>query len=200
MSLTFTLGGCSLSLGVSWFALLAFCCLFGGETSGAFSLLAMLLHEGSHLGMMAALHRLPRQVTLTALGCRMILDDACPLPPLRRVLVSLAGPGGNLLCWGCCVLAGAGEHPFAWGSLALGIFHLLPAEPLDGGLALRAALSARLAPAAAERVSLACTLLTVLPLGALGFLVLLRTRYNFTLLALAVYLMLYLVLREDRFL
>ena len=37
----------------------------------------------------------------------------------------------------------------------------------------------------------------LLPLWVLGFWVLLRTRYNYTLLALALYLMLYLVLGKD---
>ena len=200
MSLTFSLGPCPVRVGFSWLALLTFCCLFGGEAGSAFSLLAMLLHEAAHLGVMVLLGSPPRRVELTALGCDLVLDAARPLPPARQALVSLAGPAGNLLCWGCCALLGLREHPFAWVSLALGLFHLLPAEPLDGGLAIRAACTARLGPARARRVSRVLTVATVLPLGALGFLVLLRTRYNFTLLALAVYLMLYLVLREDRFL
>lgn len=200
MTLTFSLGNCPVQVGFSWFALLAFCCLFGGEAGGAFSLLAMLLHEGFHLAAMALLHRPPKRVELTALGCTMVLDPARPLSLGQQGAVSLAGPVGNLLCWLLCLPFGLGDHPFAWGSLALGAFHLLPAEPLDGGLALRALLTARLGPERGRKVSFLVSLGVIAPLGALGFLVLLRTRYNFTLLALSVYLMLYLVLREDRFL
>ena len=198
--ISFSLGGCRFSLGFSCFALLAFCCLFLGAGGSAFFLLAVLFHEGAHIVVMAHFGAMPAAVQLTALGCRMVPRRDKLLPYGEQALVSLAGPGCNLLCAGGmgCFFQG-GDHPFFWSSLVLGILHSLPVEPLDGGMAFRCFLSSRMAERTASRISLWVSLLILFPLAVLGFLLLLRTRYNFTLLALSMYLMLYLVLKRDLF-
>ena len=48
----------------------------------------------------------------------------------------------------------------------------------------------------AGRICTAVSVLLAFLLGTLGFSVLLRTRYNFTLLLLALYILLYLVLKR----
>lgn len=197
--LTFRLGRCRLDLRFSAFALLAFCCGFAGAFNGAATLLAVSLHEAAHLVALWALRAPPKRVTLSALGCRIALDPTRPLSAGQSAAVSLAGPLGNLLCFLCLALFGFWDAPLAWVSLGMGAFHLLPVEPLDGGLALRSLLQRRLPPERARRVTFLLSLGLLVPLGAAGFLVLLRTRYNFTLLAVSVYLMLYLVLGRDLF-
>ena len=67
----------------------------------------------------------------------------------------------------------------------LGALQSLPIGPLDGGQALAALLCSKLGPRRAERVSTALSVLTLFPLAALGFWALLRSQYNFTLLAAA---------------
>lgn len=106
-------------------------------------------------------------------------------------------PGVNLLCAGGMLAAGETAHPFFFASLGLGLLHSLPIEPLDGGLALRSLLSLRLGPRRAGRFATGVSLLFLFPMAVLGFLILLRTRYNFTLLAMSLYLMLYLLLGKD---
>lgn len=196
MSFRFRAGPCRVEVGFSCFMLLCFACLFAGERAPAM-LLAMLCHEGGHLLALGAFGAAPRQVALSALGCQMVLPPGPGLAGGPAVAVSLAGPGVNLLCFAGCALAGQAGSPFALASLALGGLHLLPIEPLDGGLALHRLLGCRLSPAQAERASRWVSAGLLAPLGALGFWVLLRTRYNYSLLALALYLMLYLVLGED---
>ena len=82
-------------------------------------------------------------------------------------------------------------------NLALGILHLLPIEPLDGGLAVHAFLRGKIAAGKADKICLVLSITLLLPLSILGFLILLQTRYNFSLLALSIYLMLYLVLGRN---
>ena len=82
---------------------------------------------------------------------------------------------------------------------ALAAFHLLPIAPLDGGQALFALLSRRLPTERAGTVVWAFSLLILLPLAVLGFWVLLQSRYNFSLLAVSVYLMFLLVFKRGRF-
>ncbi len=90
-----------------------------------------------------------------------------------------------------------GLRSFARANLALALVHSLPVEPLDGGLALRYLLRGLLGAGRAEKISRISSALCVFPLALLGFWVLLRTRYNYSLLALSLYLMLYLVLGKD---
>ncbi len=181
----------------SCFALLAFCCIFTGMDGGAACLLAVLLHEAAHILILGLLHALPSRLVVTALGCRMICTKENFISEWQQAAVSLAGPGMN---WLCFLLAAAlhGENAvFAKASLALGMIHSLPIEPLDGGLALRYILKKMFSEENAERISRMISATLLLPLGVLGFLVLLRTHYNYSLLALSLYLMLYLVMGQD---
>lgn len=103
----------------------------------------------------------------------------------------------NWLCFLLAASFGLGGSGFAGANLALGIAHSLPIEPLDGGLALRYLLRQRHGALWAEKASRIVSAAFLFPLAALGFLIVLRTRYNYSLLALSVYLMLYLVLGWD---
>lgn len=191
------LGGCQIKIKFSCFALLAFCCLFAGFSSSASVFLSALLHELSHLAVLFLFRAPPGASVFSALGCQIVLGSGKKLSYLQNAAVSLAGPAANLLCWLILYVLGRAGTVFAMSCLALGILHSLPVEPLDGGLALKALLSACFGPAPAEKITLFLSLICLIPLGVLGFLVLLRTRYNFTLLALSLYLMLYLVLKRD---
>lgn len=195
--LTVSFRGCCLHFKFSFFALLAFCCLFTGATSSAFLLLAVILHESAHLLTMILFGSPPKAVQFSALGCQIVLPEKNPLSYGRSALVSLAGPACNLLCFGIMMLFSQGNHMFAVASFTLGMFHCLPIEPLDGGLALRAILSGVLDSEKAEKITFFLSLILLFPLSVLGFLILLRTRYNFSLLLLSLYLMLYLVLKRE---
>ena len=195
--LEFAIKGCSLTIRFSFFALLAFCCLFAGASSSAFLLLAVFLHESAHLLAMCLFHAPPKSIVLSALGCRMILFEEKPMGYGKNMLVSLAGPFANLLSFGMMALFSGEAHIFAQASLTLGMFHCLPIEPLDGGLALRAFLSTFLEAERAEKITFVISLVLLFPLSVLGFLLLLRTRYNFSLLLMSLYFLLYLVLKRD---
>lgn len=197
MMLSFSWKGCQICVGFSCFALLAFCCLFLGAGSSAFVFAAAACHETGHLLLLFWLKAPPSLIKLTALGCRMVPNQGRILPYKQMALVSLAGPGMNLLCAGSMALFAQENHPFYSASLILGILHVLPVEPLDGGLAFHALLCAWMKRERDSKVSMVVSVMFLLPMGVLGFLILLRTRYNFTLLAMSLYLMLYLVLKRD---
>lgn len=195
----FPLRSCQVRLGFSCFALLSFCCLFLGADGSAFFLAAAACHEAAHVAMLFWLKAPPATVQVTALGCRIIPNREKLLSYRQMAAVSLAGPGMNWLLAGALALLGQGESYFAGANLVLGVLHSLPIEPLDGGMALHSLLCVRMKASTAARVSTALSAACLLPLAALGFAILLRTRYNFTLLAMSLYLMLYLVLKRDFF-
>lgn len=137
------------------------------------------------------------EVDFSALGLRVIPKSNSCLSDMRKTAVSLAGPAMNWLCWGISVLLNLENMPFANVSLAFALAHTLPIEPLDGGLALRYFLRYMTEDQWAERISRRVSAVLLFPLAVLGFLILIRTRYNYSLLLLSLYLMMYLVLGWD---
>jgi Zn-dependent protease len=120
--------------------------------------LAVVLHEFGHAGA-AALFKIPsKRIVLTFFGGYVQFA----WPPTKRwheIVVSAAGPAVNLISWIAAAFALNALAPtfdpnsdasrtvllalsqFAYASLILGAFNLLPGFPLDGGHILRAALS-----------------------------------------------------------
>lgn len=197
MSLSFYVGSCRVRLGFSCFALVAFCCLFTKIENGAFFMMAVILHESAHFAAMYAFRVIPASFSLSALGCRMVVPAENHLTLSQSAVVSLAGPGANWAAFLVFSLFHQGGHPFAMACLALGGLHILPIEPLDGGLALHSFLSGKIGENKAAVICRAVSVIFLIPFATLGFLVLLRSRSNFSLLALSLYLMLYLVLKWD---
>ena len=78
----------------------------------------------------------------------------------------------------------------------MAVMNLLPVEPLDGGQALFCLLAPHMEEPKATRAVLVVSVVTILPLAAAGFYVLLHSGYNFTLLAVSVYLVLLLLLKK----
>lgn len=194
--LRFQVGKCRIVVKFSFFALLAFCCIFTGIGIGLSCFLAAILHESAHLLLMWYFGAPPDAAELSAMGCRVKGSGGNRLTDRQQAMISLAGPWGNLVAavisWGI----GVGGD-FMGINLAMCILHSLPAEPLDGGLAVRYWLRSRFGEERAEWLSRAVSLAFLFPLAAAGYLLLLRTKYNFSLLALSLYLTLYLVLGKD---
>ena len=123
--------------------------------------LAVLLHEVAH-ALAARLMNTPvEEIELLPFGGAARLKQLWTLRPSQQILVALAGPVCNLLLmsagaalgfWGLMRPVQVGE--FMKINLALMLFNLLPALPLDGGRVLCALLSPRLGTERAVRVGI----------------------------------------------
>ena len=122
MSICFRLGGCPVEARFSFFALLAFCCLFLGAGNSVFFLAAAACHESAHVAALFYWKAPPAKLLLSGLGCRLTLDPQRPLSYDKMAWVSLAGPGANLLIAVGLLLLGQGEMPFFAANFALGFF------------------------------------------------------------------------------
>jgi Zn-dependent protease len=118
---------------------------------------AILIHEFGHAGMAAALKIPSKRIVLTFFGGYVEFVRP-PQKPWQEIAVSAAGPGANLASWLFMISLLPLLEPtmandptndtvlralntFAFLSLLLGLFNLLPGFPLDGGHILRAALT-----------------------------------------------------------
>ena len=159
-------------------------------------LLASLLHEGGHFLAMLLLGDRPSRVVLGVFGARVERRRAAAVGYGVQAIVSLSGPLANLLC-AMILYRRLGHAEVVLIHALLGTFHLLPVAGLDGGEAVHALLCRRFSPHTAHTVSLALSVVVLLPLSVLGFWLLLQTRYNASLLILTIYLIILLIFKEN---
>lgn len=184
------------SVTISVYFCVSLCVLLLADRSGTlcWGLCAAVLHECGHLlAMRWVLHQVC-EVHLTAFGMQLH-RRALQTPSYgAECICALAGPlvnlvvGTILMVLPCTVPRDAIATQYA-----LGLFNLLPIDPLDGGQALRALCGRLLSPVATERVSVAVTFFCLLLLTSVVFLQVLQQQYNFSLLAIAVYLVIFFV-------
>lgn len=153
---------------------------------------AAAVHE---LGHVAAIRLLGGQVGglhLTGVGAVIVPRRNRLFSYGEECLVALAGPAASVLlalgaaAWG--QFGGADAYLLTGISLALGIFNLLPAGPLDGSRVLGALVAWAAGPDARERVNRLLTLVVAGALGGVGLWAL-RQNGNFTLLLCAGWLL-----------
>jgi Zn-dependent protease/predicted transcriptional regulator len=125
----------------------------------------IVLHELGHA--LVARHFRVRTIDITLLPIGGISHlERIPQRPLEELLVAIAGPvvngvlavlafavAGALQATGVRSNAGVLVTEFARYNVALGVFNLIPALPMDGGRVLRATLAARMDPLRATELA-----------------------------------------------
>lgn len=190
--MTFHIRDTEITLRFGFLAVLALLLSLDGGAHVLPAVLACTVHEAGHI-LAAHLCKMKLDaVRFGALGIRLVGKDMS-VGYFRRAAVSLAGPLANALSF---LLLLPVSKRYCAVQLVLFLFHILPAVPLDGGMALYSLLCTVCSEKTAGRWVTAVSALLALLLGTLGFSVLLRTRCNFTLLLISVYILLYLVLKR----
>ncbi len=187
--LVFTYGKtrCTLTFGFAAVVCAAF--VFGNAAITAGTLGCILLHETSHLLALLLLHVPPQALKMTVFGLELA---AAPCTSHQEdALVSLAGPAANLLA--AALLFFTPWKSAAKLNLLLGLFHLLPIDPLDGGQVLQHLLSLRLQQKSVQKICTAVSLCFLFPMVTAGFWMLFQRTPNITLFLLCLYLLFYLV-------
>jgi Peptidase family M50. len=193
----FRIKSCRVLIHFSIFALTSFLAIFADTKNGLLVFVSVLLHETAHLSAMLLFKICPKIITVSALGIRIKLDSLRKLSYCESFFISLAGPLSNLIAGFLCL--SLGSYNAMKINLSIGLFHLLPLEPLDGGLALKALVSKHFDKKHADKICTIISVIVVFPLMVLGFMLLIHTKNNFSLLLLSVYAMLYLMFRNGKF-
>jgi len=168
-----------------------------------FCLLSLIIHETGHLTAMCILGFPPERIKLSLF--EISISDNCRY--CRRFfdnfLIILCGPLVNFICFTLLYLLYLLHYdvlfPFAAVNLSVGLFNMLPVMSLDGGQLLYLILSRRLSEKSAEKVVNIITFIFIFPLAALGFLLLFKSKYNFSLLFVCVYLIFSLIFKKNRY-
>ena len=169
-----------------------------------FGVLSAAMHE---LGHILAIYLKKGNIKEIAFGIVNIdisgeSDNFSKAESTDELFILLSGPLINLVLslvlkliyfnGGCYII-----NLISYQNLFLGIVNLLPISSLDGGRILYILLSKKLDFILAERILNIISLLFLIPLCILGFLLLIKSKYNFSLLILGCYLLSYVLFRSD---
>lgn len=198
--LDFSIGGCRVRIHFLFLAALGVVLFTDLRQMALSGMLAALIHEGGHLLVMVLCRIPPAVVAVRPFGVLILEKSGSRRTYWKDGLVALGGPLANGITAVLLFLLQGGTRwassPLLMANLALGVFNILPVESLDGGRALSALLSGHCSPSRTERVLITSSLLVLIPLAIVGFWLLLQSKFNFSLLAASVYLMLCLVLKK----
>lgn len=185
-----------------WFAcLLCFLLTCTDNTVLCFAVLFSLLHECGHLLCGFFLHDKPQKIEFGLFGLTIVRADDIRLGYREELLEALAGPAVNLfffLLFLCISAFFRSEtmHTCCFVNLYIFLFNAMPVFSLDGGRAFWAVLCKITDnPETQQAVQKLVSFFCILGIAGFGFFVLLRSRYNFSLLLLAVYLLITLFLK-----
>lgn len=170
-------------------------CFILMDSSGTafWGILAAAVHEAGHLLVLFCENTPPKEICIRLF--EFVVVDACQTRSYgKEIVLSLAGPIANFLTASVFyMLSGFLSAPLfltiASVNLLLGLFNLLPVESLDGGKILYSLLALGFGAERAEKAVLLISFFVLLPMAVLGFFILLRSQYNYTLLLLSCYLM-----------
>ena len=185
------LGDCELVVGYEAVAALTAVLLLDRENRVIGCIAAALLHELGHILMMRRCRVRLKRVRLRLFD---VLIEAGEIPTFSaEVRITL---GGVMMNFFCAAILYPLAPRLSIPHLALGVFNLLPVMSLDGGHLLYLFLSRHYQPRTCERVLRITTFVLVLPLFAAGIYLLFRSSYNYSLLAISLYLLAILFLKN----
>lgn len=187
----------SFEFSVSYPALCLFSALIIINFEYSYCIIAVIVHELAHLTLSA-------YFKTDIVGIRISLYDIKIIEKTRHILnykkdliITAAGPLANLTLFAYYYHF---NIKFAFVNLFIGAFNLLPAANLDGGQLLYLLLSKRFTLKTTANIINIITICVSAILFFAGVLVLLNSKYNFSLLLISFYLVLSLFYKQDKFL
>ena len=163
--------------------------LFDREGRTAACLLSALIHECGHLLTMRILSYRVREIRLRLFDVRITSEE--PRCVRDDLLITVSGALSNFLFAPVFFFS----DKLFFSNLLIGAFNLLPVESLDGGRLLMILLTKMLSFPAARRTLRIISFVFLVPFLFCGVVVLLNTRYNYSLLAVSLYLLAVLLFR-----
>ncbi|MBR4050266.1 MAG: M50 family metallopeptidase [Clostridia bacterium] len=198
--MTFKVKGSRVSISFFFFFTVCIALVLDTTNTAVLTLFAAVIHESGHLFCMLACGEKPSKVFLAPFGMCITRFSGCN--HRREMCIALAGPVANLFAAAVmaavmCICDLHGLFKPVAVNVSLAVFNLLPIEPLDCGRAIKCRLMCRMNSAKAEKTVFIIGIICLIPLSAFGFYVLIRSRYNITLLLASIYLSFTLLKRRE---
>lgn len=192
--MTFSIFGIKIEISFLFICLISSFVIIESSNLLVWGLSSALLHELGHILVMILVGHKPSKITFNVFDIDIKDNSRNNRDYKEDIFILLGGPTANFLivavlwvlyvnCKNEDILILITENLF------LGIFNIMPIESLDGGQILYIYLSNKLQQDKALMVLELISFLVLLPLAAIGFYILLVSKYNYSLLLLSCYLM-----------
>lgn len=191
--MTFTLKGIKIKIGFTFFAVITTLLCFNINTAVQVSVVSAVLHEGGHLLWLLISGDKPQKIAFGLFGLSIVRRNDIRLDYKNEIISAFFGPLVNIII----VLICLSVYVFSKSefliivisvNLFLGFFNLLPVFGLDGGRILEFSLLSKFSPDKCEKIMRIVSSVIIIPLMSVGFFVLIKSGYNFSLLMLSLYL------------
>lgn len=187
----FTLKGCKITINFYFFAISAIISFFDSSGMMICGIVSAILHEFGHLiAMMIIPEQIPVEVSITPFGMRIKNNPVAEFMH-GRIIVLAAGSAVNLAL---AVIFMPIIPRFSAMNFILGAINLLPVDTLDGGGIIKNLLCQRFSEKISEYILTIISIVILTVLAFIGVYILFRTRYNFTLLGMALWLLVSVIL------
>lgn len=151
--------------------------------------LSVFVHEISHVVAANIFGVSCEKIVISPIGQVAILEGFDEINRIKKLIVVFAGPFVNFLIF---LFFSFFENKIlnitAYLNLAIGLFNLIPAYPLDGGRALRVFLAGFIGILNANKFVFKLSFIISFALLFLGLIQLILFPYNFSIICIAVYL------------
>jgi len=176
-------------------ALFSFIVISNSYTGYVLSFLSIIIHEFGHLIAMIVLKRKPEGFAISAFDIRIIHPEKHLFSFTNDVIITLSGPAINLIFF---IFFFNTFKNFAYVNLFVGSFNLLPITSLDGGQLLFLFLNRKLTAELSCKIIDSIAIILSFFLFLLGLMILLNSKYNFSLLFLSIYIILSVIFKKDK--
>lgn len=183
--------------------LCAMCLVTNSFNGFVICLLSVLFHETGHIIPIAVFGSFPRTIKISLFEINISDDFRNKRTFSQNLIIIFFGPFANFICFIIFYLLYLFCNDMflsiAMVNLFLGLFNMLPVLSLDGGQILYLLLSRKFEDIKSQKAVNILTFIFIFPLALLGFILLFQTKYNFSLLAVCLYLIMSLILKRDNF-
>ena len=168
-------------------------------------ILSALLHELGHILVMSSSGNMVKEIDFGLVNIDILDDNDKNISfDKNELLILLSGSVVNfavgMLLMGIYYLSSKNAvKVFAIQNFIVGILNLLPISQLDGGRILFILLSRHLKLCLTEKILKTISFIFLLPIIVLGFIILIKSKYNFSLLILGCYLFSYILFKDKSY-
>ena len=201
--MTFKIGQIYFELSYPLVALMTLVIIFDTSMSVMICFVSVVCHESGHILALHHYGAYPRRIKLTLFDIAILDRQKITRKCKDELIISLAGVTVNFILaiisyFFLTIMPNYYIQVFFDTNMTLGLFNLLPIDSLDGGQALLIILENHFSPAKADLILEVISFIILLPVLIMGFLVLLQSKYNFTLLLTALYLITIILIKNKK--